>query len=249
MKSLLITLLCLGTLGANAEPVWIEGGTFYPAVRLQATLEPLQVTDFYLDQYPVSDADYLAFVLATPKWQRSQVPAIFADSSYLSHWQNDTSLTSAAVPDQPVRRVSWFAARAYCQAQGGRLASLNEWEYAVLRWRQQQALSDKDYARLVFHWYSSPATVVLAKPQQADTVQALLGTVNEWVEDFQLLLSNGEDITMLSGSCGDTARFMAEFDSAHYATFLRYQSRSNYRPQSTTSTLGFRCAYNARSLP
>lgn len=247
MKPWLSALFVLSATTVSANPIWIEGGSFYPAVRLQSSLEPVQVAAFYLDQQPVSESRYLAFVQQQPRWQRSQVPAIFADKGYLSHWQSDTELADSSQASQPVRRVSWFAARAYCQQQGGRLATLNEWEYASLQWRQQQNISDTEYARLMFRWYSNP-TSITDLPQHGEGVQALLGQINEWVEDFQLLLSNGDDVAMLSGSCGDTARFMAEFDSAHYATFFRYQSRSNYRPQSTTSTLGFRCAYDVRSF-
>jgi len=37
---------------------------------------------------------------------------------------------------------------------------------------------------------------------------------------------------------------MSSFTNANYATFFRYQSRSDYAPQSATSTMGFRCAYD-----
>jgi formylglycine-generating enzyme required for sulfatase activity len=247
MKRCLITLFCLSVFATAAKPVLIQGGTYMPAVRLQQNIQPITVNSFYLDKDAVTEAEYLRFVQQQPRWQRSQTPAVFADSGYLSHWQNDTALADSGQAQQPVRRVSWFAARAYCQQQGGRLASLDEWEYAAVLWRQQQQLSDEDYAKLMFRWYSNPARTAPIV-NNGPGVQALLGSLNEWVEDFQLLLSNGDDVDMLSGSCGDTARFMAEYDAAHYATFFRYQSRSNYLPQSTTSTLGFRCAYDVRSV-
>ena len=102
-------------------------------------------------------------------------------------------------------------------------------------------MPDNDYARWVFGWYGAQLPVDFV--DEAFGITGMLGLVNEWVEDYQLLLSNGEQIDFGGGSCGDTARLLVKYDSAHYASFLRYQSRSNYTPVSTTSNLGFRCAY------
>ncbi|QBL09689.1 formylglycine-generating enzyme family protein [Rheinheimera sp. D18] len=247
MKALITTLaFALSTVAVAADTVVIDAGTFKPAIRLNKTEQNINIAAFALDRNSVSEQQFANFVLANPQWQRSQVPIIFADKDYLRHWQDEVTPAHSANADTPVTRVSWFAARAYCQAQGGRLPTLNEWEYSVQQWREQQQLSDANYAKLVFSWFSNPQQTLFAEQITAGPA-GLIGKVNEWVDDFQLLLTNGDDVDALSGSCGDTARFMAEFDTAHYASFLRYQSRSNYRPQSTTSTLGFRCAYSVRS--
>lgn len=247
MKALVTTLaFALSAAAVAADTAVIDAGTFKPAIRLSKTEQYIPIAAFALDRNSVSERQFADFVLANPEWQRSQVPVIFADKDYLRHWQDDVTPAASVDESAPVTRVSWFAARAYCQAQGGRLPSLNEWEYSVQLWRKQQNLSDANYAKLVFSWFSTPQHTQFTE-QLGSAPAGLLGKVNEWVDDFQLLLTNGDDVDALSGSCGDTARFMAEFDTAHYATFLRYQSRSNYRPQSTTSTMGFRCAYSVRS--
>ena len=73
------------------------------------------VRAFELDRRPVTNAEYLAFVRSAPRWRRGEVPALFADASYLSHWGGALELGEAG-PQQPVAHVSWFAARAYCAA-------------------------------------------------------------------------------------------------------------------------------------
>ena len=57
------------------------------------------------------------------------------------------------------------------------------------------------------------------------------------------LLANGDRVDFGGGSCGDTGRLILRYDSAHYATLLRYQMRSNHAPETTASNLGFRCVY------
>src|SRR5687768_14279136 len=58
---------------------------------LQGNAGPVNVAAFYLDQYAVTNAQYLDFVTAIPRWRRSQVARLFADRAYLRHWQDDLS--------------------------------------------------------------------------------------------------------------------------------------------------------------
>src|SRR5690606_11377734 len=45
-----------------------------------------RVEAFELDRYPVTQQDYLAFVMANPQWRRDAMKAAFADQGYLSDW-------------------------------------------------------------------------------------------------------------------------------------------------------------------
>lgn len=229
---------------AAAEPVVIPAGSYKPIVVLDETVTDLAMAAFRLDATPVTFAQYLEFVKSYEKWQKDQIPAIFHDGYYLNNWPDSLTIP-AGHENKAVTQVSWFAARAYCAAQGGRLPTLDEWEYASLVYRQQQGLSDQAYAQQLFGWHSNPTAFSAQDVQvNSDQLAHMHDRVNEWVDDFQLLMTSGDDTDILSGSCGDSARFLTDLGEASYATFFRYQSRSNYRPQSTTSTLGFRCAYD-----
>ena len=58
-----------------------------------------------------------AAVIQGWQWRRDSVPRILADGDYLGHWSGPLELGPRATPAQPVTRVSWFAAQAYCEAQ------------------------------------------------------------------------------------------------------------------------------------
>jgi formylglycine-generating enzyme required for sulfatase activity len=123
---------------ASAVAVWgagevtpmrpIPAGTYEPLLRTTKDPAKIAVPAFLLDERPVTNAEYLAFVTANPKWRRSQVARLFADESYLQHWSGDLEPGPAAPPGAPVVRVSWFAARAYARWAGKRLPTTAEWE-------------------------------------------------------------------------------------------------------------------------
>ena len=89
------------------------------------------IEPFALQRIPVTNGDYLDFVRTHPEWQRGRVPGTLADSHYLQHWAGPLELGSQAHADQPVTKVSWFAARAYCESQQARLPRWVEWEFAA----------------------------------------------------------------------------------------------------------------------
>src|SRR3546814_2970750 len=78
-------------------------------------------SDLELQRRPVTNADFLAFVRVHPEWRRDRVATVLAETRYLSDWAGADRLGDDALPEQPVVQVSWFAASAYCEAQGGRL--------------------------------------------------------------------------------------------------------------------------------
>jgi formylglycine-generating enzyme required for sulfatase activity len=83
---------------------------------------PTAVAAFLIDRAPVTNAEFARFVAAHPVWARGAVPVLFADEAYLS---------TPGEADAPVTHISWYAARAYCQARSERLPSEAEWELAL----------------------------------------------------------------------------------------------------------------------
>lgn len=253
--ALLCAALWLGALRpATAEPVKgtprlpVGPGTLLPFYPV-AEQKEVRVDAFLLDQVPVSNARYLAFVRAAPLWQRGRVPALLADEHYLAIWASGTELGARALPDQPVVHVSWFAARAYCAAAGGRLPTQDEWELAARASETQvDARADPVWRARILAWYAQPAPAVLPKVGRSGPnlfgIQDLHGLVWEWVEDFNSNLISADN---RDGKGADRMLFcgagaLLASDKADYASFMRYAMRGSLQARYTMGSLGFRCA-------
>jgi len=234
--------------GATAGMVRVEGGSFAPFYRT-ASVTRLTVRSFWLDATAVTNEAFMAFVRAHPRWRRSAAPRAFVDVEYLSHWSGDLALggTRAA---QPVTRVSWFAARAYCESRGARLPTEAEWERAARAdERRRDATLDTRFNQRILQWYQRASDPSLGDVRStwrnAWGAWDLHGLVWEWVEDFaqaRALSDNRE-----RGGAGDSQRFcgasaLDASDRADYAAFMRYALRTSLQGAYTVRNLGFRCA-------
>ncbi|OXS16034.1 hypothetical protein CGX12_06080 [Zobellella denitrificans] len=224
----------------------LPGGEIRP-LYLSKDSPLTRVAPFRLDVTPVTNRQFADFVAAHPRWQKGRVPALFAEPNYLKHWPGEQPSPEQAA--QPVTHVSWFAASAYCQAQGKQLPTVAEWEFAAQASEQAaNGSSEPDYSRRILSWYARPATASLAEVGQSPAnywqVQDLHGLVWEWTRDFNSTLVTGEsrgDSSLDQGMfCGSGAAGSA--DPSDYAAFMRFGFRSSLKAPYTLGNLGFRCA-------
>ena len=228
--------------------VTIGAGTYRPLFPASPGEREVAVDAFLLDRTPVTNAQFLAFVLASPRWQRGEVKRLFADADYLAHWATPTAL-GAAPAEAPVVRVSWFAAKAYCGWRGARLPEEREWELAALASERDHDGSDEPaWRERILAWYAKPSPEVLpvvgAGKPNAWGVHDLHGLVWEWVYDFGAALVAADDREKGDADrgkfCGAGAALAT--DPADYGTFMRLAYRSSLQASYTTPNLGFRCA-------
>ncbi len=239
---------------ARAGMVAVPAGRFTPLYasgsRAAGTPPPtMAVEALLLDATPVTNGQFLAFVRTHPRWQRSQVSRILAESTYLAHWAADDVLGNGAPAGSPVTYVSWFAAKAYCAAQGKRLPTTAQWEYAAAASATQpNGEDDPEFRRAILEWYSRPNPERLPDVGHGFRnywgVFDLHGLVWEWTLDFSTALvtgeSRGDSALERDLFCGAAAVGASDFRD--YAAFLRYGYRSSLNASYTIANLGFRCA-------
>lgn len=254
LTCLVVAAISITSISAEAQMnqvdrVWIPKGSYH-SVFPEIKGEPVRVDSFLLDVVPVTNERFLEFLKDHPAWQKSSVPAIFAGPDYLRHWESDLKPGSspATRKDRPVTRVSWFSANAYCKAQNGRLPTLAEWEYAAMKMELKTSQEWESLGAKLISWYSS---VDAAHPKPVGTtgiknqygVQDMHGLVMEWVEDFSPPVADE-----LSIDCGTAGRLQGEGSLYNYVRVIRTLTRMSFKPQTATSMLGFRCAYDSPIL-
>ena len=130
--------------------------------------------NYYIDKYPVTNAQYARFVASTKRrppldWENGKIP----DNKLL----------------HPVTMVSWFDARSYCEFRGKRLPTEAEWEKAARgtegrRWPWGEVMEP---ARLNTY-YNVGSTTVVTRYNNGTSVYGvfdLAGNVSEWTaSDF-----------------------------------------------------------------
>lgn len=228
----------------------IPAGVYRPLFRGPDDFKEVAVARFLLDETPVTNGEFLEFLRAHPRWQRSQVRRLFADANYLRQWAGDLDPGSdTAVLQQPVVNVSWFAAKAYAAWRGRRLPTTAEWELAAgAGFTRPQGQEEREFKVALQRWYSTatPSTLDAVRSGRPNVhgVHDLHGLVWEWTSDFNSSLVTGD-------ARGDTgidrqlfcgAGSLGASDRSDFPAFMRAGLRSSLKASYTLHNLGFRCA-------
>lgn len=248
-KTFRLLLFCftfIAAVNAQSEDMLsIKGGSYIPLYGRDSTV--VEVKDFEMDKYPVTNKDYVEFVKKYPEWKKSRALKLFVDNSYLTNWKNDLELKDSENPNSPVTYISWFAAKAYCECQGKRLPTIDEWEYVAMADEiSKDARKKPSYNQQILSWYEAPRSNENTIGQNSENVWGvhdLNGLVWEWTLDFNSVLISGESRKDVDKDnnlfCGSAA--LGATDLMNYAAFMRYAIRGSLRAKYSMKNLGFRC--------
>jgi formylglycine-generating enzyme required for sulfatase activity len=233
----------------GSEFVHIPGGEFRSVIPEAEGDNLVAVDDFLLQDAPVTNAEFLRFVLHRPEWQSGNAVSLFVDDQYLSAWASPIALAPESTPQQPVTRVSWFAANAYCESQNARLPSWYEWEYvAAANDSMADARDLPEWRNNILAWYSQSGDDQIAdvrsEPANYYQIFDTHKLVWEWVDDFNAFMVSGDNREQGGADqlqfCGAGAITMEQKEN--YAILMRVAMLSSLEARYTTRSLGFRCA-------
>ena len=230
--------------------VLIPTGVYHPLFKFKTDAAEVPVKAFYLDAVPVSNGDFLEFVRANPRWQRSQVKRLFADESYLKDWAGDLDPGNDAPANAPVTV---------------RLLVRREGLCAMERQTACQPLPNGNTPRPPAPRGPTGKTTHNSKPKSCNGiprprrraaarrvraaanffgVRDLHGLVWEWVADFNSAMisddSRGDGVLERRFFCGAGSQGAQDVDD--YPAFMRYAFRSSLKADYCIHDLGFRCA-------
>ena len=201
----------------------------------------LSVGPLYMDTYPVTNANYSAYVKATGYAPKDPY-------RWLLNW-GGAAAPPAALVDAPVTYVSLGEARAYCAWKGARLPHEHEWQYAAQGsdGRAYPWGATKDPSK-----FPAPTTgtvlpgpeSVFAHPAGASPfgVMDLVGNVWQYTSEFQDDHTRG--VITRGGS-----NYRPTGSMWYYPQALELGSHNKYflmdESYERAGTIGFRCVVDA----
>ncbi|RKU29335.1 hypothetical protein C6497_06435 [Candidatus Poribacteria bacterium] len=260
-----------------SQPIIEDGMALIPAGEFQMgsedneaykdekPLHTVYIDTFYIDKYPVTNAEYREFINANPEWgkpkkwhdnteETSSIHKKFHDGDYLKNWNRNKFRKNK--DHHPVTWVSWYAAMAYAQWKGKRLPTEAEWEKAArgglegMKYPWGNTLSLR---HLNNELYISNTTEVGQYPENGFGIYDMAGNVFEWCIDLwdENYYTNSPYNNPIAD--GYLADILADFASVITPRVVRGGSfvstprntRVSYRhrntPDLTSSSIGFRC--------
>jgi len=204
------------------------------------------IRSFYLDRTEVTNEQFKRFVEQHAEWQKDKIAAELHNGKYLQDWSG--SDFPADKEKYPVVFVSWYAATAFCQAQGKRLPTEAEWEYAARGGLKEKAfpwgdeMPDKTRANFGASGLKAP-TAVASYPANGYGLFDMAGNVWEFLADEWQKYpgkANGKaDYFQVK-----TRRALRGGSFGGSPVNLRVAYRDSHSPENAVEHVGFRCAMN-----
>jgi formylglycine-generating enzyme required for sulfatase activity len=176
---------------SDSGMVRLEGGTFtMGSERGLADERPaheVTLKAFWLDRRTVTNAEFAAFLdkLGRTTNVRGQHLFDWDDNDARIHWRQARWRADAGFDHHPAVEMSWYGARDYCVAQGKRLPTEAEREFAARGAERRtypwgEAPPDPARARYGMGWGKTAPAGSLPKGATPEGLLDLAGNVHEW---------------------------------------------------------------------
>ncbi|HKP70701.1 MAG TPA: SUMF1/EgtB/PvdO family nonheme iron enzyme, partial [Pyrinomonadaceae bacterium] len=203
------------------------------------------IGSFYLDRTEVTNEQFKKFLDKNSAWQKDKIAANYHNGKYLQNWSNGNF--PAGQEKYPVTFISWYAATSYCQAQGKRLPTEAEWEYATrgglvgkeFPWGDD--MPDKTRANYSATGIGAP-TAVAMYPANGYGLHDMAGNVWEFLADEWNKYSTASVSATTDFLKVTTRRALRGGSFGGAPVNLRITYRDSHSPENAVEHVGFRCA-------
>lgn len=202
----------------------------------------VHLDDYYIDQYEVTNLQYLAFIDATGR----RAPQHFSGRK-----------VPPGKADHPVTFVTWFDGRDYCAWAGKRLPTEQEWEKAargedgrVFPWgnefRLHKANTPVRWARIGIEGDSTPVGA-FADGVSPYGLYDMSGNVWEWTDSWYMPHPGNDNKSENFGKIYKVLKGGSWWDCSFYQCGISapLYNRSFFNARVRNTTFGFRCAKDA----
>jgi len=223
------------------------------------------VSSFYIDQYEVTNAEYRSFLEGlSPEKRKEMLPdsTAWSDARTQASWE--AYFRSDYYANYPVVAVTWEEAQAYCEAQGGRLPTEAEWEYAarsgrtgrVYPWEGLSTRNEDGEYLANFNppeGYAEDGYAFTAPvddiPQNEWNLYSMAGNVAEWTGDaYTPSYDNLSDFNPKYRNENEKRRVVRGGAWNSNATFIGVGMRETQPKEEASVSVGFRCVREVRGL-
>jgi iron(II)-dependent oxidoreductase len=203
----------------------------------------VELPDFWIDRYPVTNAQFAAFVEATGYLQGDSVSPV-QKQNFLKHFRS--GLPPVGQEDHPVVYVSYEDALAYCRWAGKRLPTEVEWHYAAGGMDSRAYPWGNEIEEGKYNNTGTGTTPVHAYPGGASPfgVEDMVGNIYHWTAS---LMTNGQhDLIFLRGGCWHRSPEGIWWIKGGLRRINDHHPFPLFGPgMNRCSTVGFRCVVDA----
>jgi len=245
----------MGTPAASIPGLRQRYHVHFPGVfENESPVRLVNVSNFWMDAYPVTNARYHEFIAHNPEWSPARMPPDLQNGRYLHHWQGGAY--PQELGNHPAVYITWHTAQAFCRWAGGRLPTEAEWEFAArlgdereFPWGNEQPTPQR--ANYSFSGLGHTTPVGLYPPNPLGLYD-LSGNVWEWLlDEWQDTYPAGPSIDPIAGEAVASEAFRSvrgrrvvrggSYDGA--PVNLRTRWRDSHEVNNAVPFVGFRCVY------
>ena len=238
---------------------FLMGSNDADAHNIEKPVHPAYVDAFFIDKYPVTNAEYKAFLDASPQWQKDNMLTDYHNGNYLRTWKGNNYPKDKA--NHPVVYVSWYAAMAYAQWVEKRLPTEAEWEKAArggLTGKKYPWGDQIDATRANYGENIGQTTPIGEYPPNDYGLYDIVGNVWEWcvdehISDFYAnsphrnpIADNDINYVLNNFTTLKTYRVLRGGSWMSIPRYVRVAPRFRFSPVHSIHNVGFRCV---RTVP